>query len=231
MEKIIIPLDGMQNELQIVEFITKIQKAEMAAGEKIIWGFKVNDALVQYGVDIIELIKNEGFKVFADPKLKDIPNTIDNSLKKLIGVGADIVSVHCSADYNPKIECAEKIAGITVLTSMSEERCKKIYGASIEVVVNKFAMLARVNEYGYCVCSSRDIPFLPVMHNTKIICPGIRLEDGKDDQKRVMTPNEAINAGADLLVIGRPILNHPDPVEAIRMTNEEIQKGDNTQGW
>lgn len=223
MEKIIIPLDGMQNELQIIEFITSIQKAEMAAGEKIIWGFKVNDALVQYGVDIIELIKNEGFKVFADPKLFDIPNTITNSLTKLIGAGADIISVHCSADYRPKIEDAEKIVGITVLTSMNEERCKKIYGASIEVVVNKFARLARVYEYGYCVCSSRDIPFLPVMHNTKIICPGIRLEDGKDDQKRVMTPNEAINAGADLLVIGRPILKADDPIKVIHKINNMIK--------
>lgn len=225
MERIIIPLDGMKTELQMIEFVQKIQKAEMAAGEKIIWGFKVNDALVQYGVEIVGLIKKEGFRVFADPKLKDIPNTIHNSLNKLIEAGADIISVHCSADYEPQGNEEEKIAGITVLTSMNEESCQKIYDCSIEEAVNKFAILARDYYYGYCVCSARDIPFLPVMHDTKIICPGIRLMgNSKDDQVRIMTPNEAINAGAELLVVGRPILQANDPIQAINDINFEIQK-------
>ena len=228
MEKIIIPLDGFENERELMGFVEKIQKAEILAGDHLIWGFKVNDALVEYGTSIIRRIKYEGFNVFADPKLYDIPNTMYNSLEKLINAGADIVSLHCSAMYTPLDETAPKVAGITILTSMSESICEVIHGksaeASIERMVNKFAIFARECHYGYLVCSATDLSFIPNMYKTKIITPGIRpvWYQDIDDQKRVMTPAEAIEAGADLLVIGRPILQARCKIDAIKRTNDEI---------
>lgn len=231
MEKIIVALDGFTELWQILKITKAVTKAETLAGERIIWGFKVNDALIKHGNEIIMVLKDEGFRVMVDPKLYDIPNTINHSLNQSIGAGADIVTVHCSANYEPHGNEEEKIAGITILTSMSEADCQKIYNCSIEETVNKFAIMARNFYYGYCVCSARDIPFLPEMGGTKLICPGIRLEDTKDDQKRKMTPREAIKAGADLLVVGRPILNAVNPIQAINEINEEIKKADNEKGW
>lgn len=224
MSRIILPLDGFGDFSQVEKLVTEIKIAESLLNKELIWGFKVNDLLIDQGIYVVRFLREKGYKVFADPKLFDIPNTIHNSLLHLIEVGADIISVHCSADYESRLNEVEKIAGITVLTSMSETVCQEIYGGTIEEIVNQFAILARNRNYGYCVCSARDFPFLPDMGDTKVICPGIRPEwyQNKDDQKRVMTPAEAIEAGADLLVIGRPILNAEDRVKALVRTNEEI---------
>jgi orotidine-5'-phosphate decarboxylase len=229
MEKIIIPLDGFESDEEIMNVVFDIQEAETLLGEKIIWGFKVNDALIKYGCRIVEKLKMEGFRVFADPKLYDIPNTMFNSLESLIKAGADIISLHCSARYTPFKEVAPKVAGITILTSMDEGTCEFVYGgkpeAPIERMVNKFAIFARECNYGYLVCSAKDLSFMPNMQGTKLITPGIRPRwyQETDDQKRVLTPREAINAGADLLVIGRPILKAENRVEAIIKTNKEIE--------
>jgi len=116
------------------------------------------------------------------------------------------------------------------LHHFDDEDCYKIYGNTICMVVPNLARIAEEYHYGYLVCSAKDLWLLRDYYFDKfkfqkIICPGIRPEwyQKKDDQKRVMTPSEAIKAGADLLVIGRPILNHTDPVGAIMMTNEEIK--------
>lgn len=224
MEKIILPLDGFTELATILHVIRKVQEAEMHEGAKVIWGFKVNDALIQHGLDIVKRIKEEGFRVFADPKLKDIPNTINNSVTRLIDAGADIISVHCSGQYIPTNEIRKHIAGITVLTSMSEKQCRWAYGSSIRETVVRFYAEAKICGYGYLVCSPKELNYFDFDDSMVKITPGIRPEwyQKEDDQKRVATPADAIKAGTDLLVIGRPILKAVDMLDAIKQTNKEI---------
>lgn len=226
MESIILPLDGFNEYGTIMHILGKVQEAEMQAGDKVIWGFKVNDALIQYGVHIIKKIKEYGFRVFADPKLDDIPKTVSNSLYKLIDAGADIISVKCSAQYKPIEDQKQYITGITVLTSMDEKQCRYVYGESIKDTVIRFYSDVKAFGYHSLVCSAKDLSYISFDDPLLKITPGIRPKwyQKKDDQKRVATPVEAIKMGADLLVIGRPILNDRDMVGAISRTNEEIAK-------
>jgi orotidine-5'-phosphate decarboxylase len=219
--KIIIPLDGMAEDiaLQLIEEIHDKLPSDT------IWGFKVNDLLLDCGLQIIKDIKSAGFKIMADPKLYDIPNTMTNSVNKLVEAGADIITVHCSTYYMPEESFEKYIAGVTVLTSFSENKILKIYGKRTENLLYTFTNFCNSFKYNYMVCSPKDISSLPPTA-CKLICPGIRPNwyQKKDDQKRTMTPKEAVKAGADLLVIGRPILNAKDIIEAIKKTNEEIKE-------
>jgi len=92
MSRIILPLDGMEIH-EAVFIVNAIKKVD----PKMIWGFKVNDLLIEHGVNIIQDLTHKGFNVMADPKLYDIPNTMSNSLKRLITAGAKIITVHCSS--------------------------------------------------------------------------------------------------------------------------------------
>jgi orotidine-5'-phosphate decarboxylase len=229
MEKIIIPLDGFNNMEDICALIDKIQAEEFYLDKKIIWGFKINDALLHYGVDLIAEIKSEGFRVFADPKLYDIPNTIHNSIKILSEAGADIISVHASAQYIPfDLGEASKLAGITILTSFDEGMCNTVYRDEIYSKVGEFKDFILNKNYGYLVCSSEEIIDLNLKNhpNLKKIVPGIRPSWYKksDDQTRIATPSEAIKDGADLLVIGRPILESSNIIGAINLINQEIEE-------
>ena len=228
-KKIIIPLDGMTC-VSAIELIEKIQAAEDDCGETLIWGFKVNDLLIDQGLGIITTIKAYGFNVFADPKLFDIPNTMTNSINKLIAAGADIITVHCASNYYTEGDLNSQVikdhlAGVTVLTSFDTDICKASFGAGINFTVLRFALRAQWYSYKYIVCSPQELELVGGIKCLKI-CPGIRPESYQvvDDQNRVSTPKGAIQAGADLLVIGRPILKAPDPIMAIHMINKEIEE-------
>jgi len=221
MSRIILPLDGM----------TKKSAMELACSVRgLVWGFKVNDLLCdsEAGPGIISELKPYG-NVMADPKLFDIPNTMENSLNKLIKAGADIITVHCTAGYSPDpdgVIDASKLAGVTVLTSWTDGQCMRMYGDCLEDQVYGFAVNSQKHGYGYIVCAGPDLDALKSI-SVKKICPGIRplWYQEKDDQVRTMTPADAVKAGADLLVIGRPILRASNPAEAIHRTSEEIYKG------
>lgn len=235
MEKIIIPLDGFEKLSDILKLIYEIKFAEEKQEEKLIWGFKINTALIQYGNNIIRIIKDAGFKVFADPKLHDISNTIHNSIKYLLSCSVDIISVHCSSVYVAKSiksktfwisakDISEKIAGITILTSLEKDNIRFAYNDKIDYLIYKFSEFAKKANYGYIVCPSKYIHKLVKDNDIKIITPGIRplWYSTKDDQINIDTPSEAIKNGADLLVIGRPILESNDKINTIRKINNDI---------
>jgi len=229
MSRIILPLDNFKSKKEILTFVNKIKDIEKELGINSIHSFKLNDALIQFGLDIIRCIKLKGYKVMADPKLYDIPNTMNNSLNALIKAGADIITIHCSSAYIPQNqEQADRIAGVTVLTSMSEVTCKDIYNRSVQDTVNNFAANSVAFGYKYMVCSAQDLNSLDSDYKNKFdfICPGIRPKWylTEDDQSRVATPEFAIQKGAELLVIGRPILKAKDMFKAICETNDEISK-------
>ncbi len=219
---VIVALDGMNREQALA-------CAKNLNG--LVWGFKVNDLLVDCGVEIISALSDYG-KVFADPKLNDIPNTVSNSVKKLAHAGADIITVHGSAGV-PALERAQAAAGdcgifaITVLTSFSVEGAQEVFGQSVQDAVLHFAGLAKRAGVRGVVCSPHELQLLKSessLSDLARITPGVRPAwyQKQDDQSRVMTPEAAIAEGASLLVIGRPITSAEDPREAAQKINAEL---------
>jgi orotidine-5'-phosphate decarboxylase len=214
--KIILPLDNVPWE----EAGNIMQQTS-----GLVWGYKIRRSILEHGLGVIEQIKAFG-KVMLDFKLYDIPSAMTESLRMHIDAGADITTVHCTSGYDPAAEglSGENIAGVTVLTSMSENDFSRYYrGDDIPSMVAQMA-LAAASRYSYVVCSPQELE--RVRHLAiKKICPGIRPRWylHKDDQTRTATPAGAVKNGADLLVIGRPILGSDDIVAAVRKTNAEIR--------
>jgi len=213
-----------------------LQLAEKAAGK--VWGFKVNDLLLHYGAEIIYELRSFG-KVMADPKLYDIPNTMHNSIQCLKTAGANIITIHCASGYSPRKGEAEILAGVTVLTSMSDFFCENLYETNDRS--SAVGKLLSFNDYGYTVCSVGDLivakwwekhhvkdePLRASLVTTprKMICPGIRPAwyQVPDDQLKTATPRQAASGGADLIVIGRPLVDAEDFSEALERTLEELE--------
>ena len=122
------------------------------------------------------------------------------------------------------------ILGVTILTSLDEKQTLKYYKEkNVNILVKKFANYAKKNNLSGLVCSPLEINIVrkEVGNKMILVVPGIRTEknsfDKKDDQKRTLTPKEAIKLGADFLVIGRPITKSKDPLNTIKKINQSIQ--------
>lgn len=181
-----------------------------------VWGFKIND-LVYEDSEIIDRLKEFG-NVFVDVKLYDIPNTIANSVKKISAKGADIITVHASGGIEMMRRAKEraggsKIIAVTILTSK-----KQLENTESEVVrLTKESLEAGLDGV---VCAGQDLEAvsrIAQMGSKLKVVPGIRPDwyTESDDQMRVVSPREAINRGADYLVIGRPITKSDDPLKAL----------------
>jgi len=222
--RIVIPLDGLDKK-------GAFELAELLKG--LVWGFKVNDLLVECGTRIIEELKSYG-KVFADAKLHDIPNTVANQITRLSQAGADLITVHASGGLEMLSRARDsrgssRILAVTVLTSINEESCRSLFGASPSDVVLRLARLAKASGVDGIVCSPNELAALssePSLSGLLRVTPGIRPNwYGKsDDQMRTDTPSQAVKLGAGLLVIGRPITGHRDPLEAVRLINREVEE-------
>lgn len=181
-----------------------------------VWGFKVGDLLYE-DRSIIFKLKKFG-SVFADVKLHDIPNTVGNGVRRLSRAGVDIITVHASGGIEMMRAAKQnagksKIIAVTVLTSQKEKNINK--------KVLKLAQDARKAGLWGIVCSGHELKTLnraAGIKNMAKIVPGVRPAwyKKKDDQKRKVTPREAINLGADFLVIGRPITGSRDPLLALK---------------
>lgn len=194
-----------------------------------IWGVKVNDLLVGEGLDIVCKLK-KFTKVFADPKLYDIPNTVANTVNRLSSAGADLITVHASGGIK-MIEAALKskgdaqILGVTALTSLSSEETKEVYSLDAESTVQKLGQLALDAGADGLVCSPQE---LEVEFNKSRdflrVTPGIRPSsaNGSDDQTRIATPQEAVKAGASHIVIGRPITESECPETAAKNIFQDL---------
>ena len=188
---------------------------------------------IRYGKEIVELSKSKGFEVFLDLKLHDIPNTVFNGVKSARELGVDYLTIHTLGGEEMIKKAVEakkgsnlKILGVTILTSHDENYLKYLgttYG--LNQLILKLADTAVRNSIDGIVCSSLEVEMLKreIKEDFIAVVPGIRPEiDKKDDQKRVATPKEAINKGADILVIGRPILKAEDKNKKIEMILKEI---------
>jgi orotidine-5'-phosphate decarboxylase len=185
------------------------------------------------GIPLGERLIRAGKKVFFDLKLHDIPNTVERATAQIAGTGATFMTVHA---YPQTLAAAAQgakgstlgILGVSVLTSMGEDDIARAgYGMGLTDLVRRRARQAQENHAAGLVCSPIEIGSVreTVGQALKIVTPGVR-PAGSDsgDQKRVMTPGDAIRAGADYLVVGRPITQAADPVAAAKAVVAEVAK-------
>ena len=202
------------------------------------------ELFVREGPRVIEILKSLNKKIFLDLKFHDIPNTMKAACFQVSKLGVDIISIHASAglkalkdskkasldgatsvNVNPPL-----VVGITVLTSFSlkDFQTDLDRNSSIEENVMRLAKLSFAAGLDGCVCSPWEVKMLRSFYkdNFELITPGIRLMiDNKDDQKRIMTPHEAIDNGASKLVIGRSISKAIDPNKALLEIFKSINSG------
>lgn len=164
------------------------------------------------GQDIIFYAAEKGFDIFLDLKLHDIPNTVKKAISGLTSLPIKMLTVHASGGrnmLNASMEAVSgtgiKVFGVTALTSLNDSDTDYIYRRSIKEQVEKMLDLAELSNIDGVVCSPQELELVCKRDSLMSITPGIRLHDMKDDQKRVMTPKEAIQMGANYIVIGRPI--------------------------
>ena len=150
--------------------------------------------------------------IFLDLKLNDIPNTMKSAVKTLKDLKIDYLTVHISSGLKAlktvkKVSGKIKIVGVTTLTSLDSKDLKEIgFKKSVKKLVIHQSKLARKANLDALVCSAHEIEYIKKIFKKEIITPGIRLTKNSHDQKRVMTPREAIfKKKSDWLVIGRSI--------------------------
>ena len=183
------------------------------------------------GPDIVRAIKARGHKIFLDLKLHDIPNTVEKSMRVLSELDVDMTNLHAAGTKNMMTAALNGLTkpdgtrplliAVTMLTSTDQESMEKdiLIDKPIDEVVMKYAENAMECGLDGVVCSPHESKKVHDACGTKFltVTPGVRFADGEiGDQKRVMTPAKAKEAGSDFIVVGRPITQAKDPVAAYR---------------
>jgi orotidine-5'-phosphate decarboxylase len=190
-----------------------------------------------FGPDWVRFLVDQGFSVFLDLKFHDIPNTVAKAVEAASHLGVWMVNVHASGgkDMISAAKSATQIVktpplltAVTILTSMDERQFKDVYQSTdIASKVAELAILSEESGADGVVCSAKEALMLrqKVSEEFKLVTPGIRPKgSNSDDQKRIMTPDSAIDAGVDYLVIGRPITRAKNPSEVLKAINESLNK-------
>ena len=195
---------------------------------------------MQTGPSIVKHLKSLGHQVFLDLKLHDIPNTVKSAMKVLAQSGVDMVNVHASGGLKMMQAAKEGLEegalnnhkplliAVTQLTSTSQTQMneeQKILGP-IQDSVQNYAILTQNAGLDGVVCSPLEASIIKEATSNQFltITPGIRLTSKlNDDQTRIMTPRDAAKNGSDYIVVGRPITQATDPVEAYRYILKEWQ--------
>ncbi len=183
----------------------------------------------------LEKIKKYELPIFVDLKLYDIPNTAKKALHNILKFDPKYTTLHLSGGSEMLIECVNakkelnsrtKLIGVTMLTSFNDTSVSEIgIEKSVNENVKQLTQLAVNCGMDGIVCSPLEISEVKNTHGSKlqIISPGIRsIENASNDQKRILSAKEAIDAGADILVVGRPITDAKDPARAAENIYSEI---------
>ena len=204
--------------------------------------FKVGLALfTSVGPRIIREIHLMGKRVFLDLKFHDIPNTVSQAAVAATRLGVFMLNVHTLGGFEMMSQTAKavstlalkenisrpRIVGVTVLTSIDQQRLRDELGIELRmsIAVKHLASLARRAGLDGVVASAEDAGEIKARLGKDfiVVSPGIRPSWASiDDQRRVMTPKQAIRNGVDYIVVGRPVLAHPDPKGALKRIIDEI---------
>jgi len=228
---------------QRIIFALDVPDTESAVG----WIDRLGDRVGMYkigkqlftaaGPSIITRVRDRGGRVFLDLKYHDIPNTVAAAVVEGARHGVTLVNLHALGGYEMMARSVEairrvdpggrtKLIAVTILTSSTDETLREVgIDRPVEEMVVRLAALAQRAGIDGVVASPRETPQIREVCGSGflIVTPGVRpLFSATDDQKRVMTPAEAIAAGSDYLVIGRPIAAHPDPLSAVELIVDEM---------
>ena len=225
--RIIVPLDFSDPRLAL-DLVEKLQPdlCRLKVGKEL---------FTKAGPVFVEKLISKDFDVFLDLKYHDIPTTVAKACAVAADLGVWMVNMHASGGTQMMSLAREELEkksyhplliGVTILTSMNEKVLKELgLQCSVEEQVMRLAQLTYDAGLDGVVCSAQEVKMLRnnLSKEFKLVTPGIR-PGGSDnnDQKRVMTPGQAINAGSDYLVIGRPITQAEDAIQVLKNIEEEI---------
>lgn len=233
-ERLVVPLDVMT---------LKEARGLMDRLSGIVKFYKIGCTLfTSAGPEAVMEVKKRGFKVFVDLKYFDIPSVVTQAVKSLIKLNVDIFTIHTLGGFElmeSVVKVLQKeprkpiVLGVTILTSINEAFLRDVLGTSnvsIDEEVGRLAELARSAGLDGVVASAFEIERIKRICNDDfiVLTPGIRPKGTERfDQKRVLTPKEAIEKGADYIVVGRPIIKAEEPVKVAQKIIEEIKEGEN----
>ncbi len=232
-DKIIIALDGMdkQQALALVKNLPNL-----------IWVKVGLELFVSSGPEILLELKEKGLKIFLDLKFHDIPVTMAGACRQAGSSGAELITVHASAGYKALVEAQwaalegaadvglppPSLLAVTVLTSWDQRTMNEelLLNQSIQNRAEHLTQLAVKAGLAGCVCSPQELKILRHQHEEpfQLVTPGIRFKGSSlGDQVRVMTPSDAIKAGASKIVIGRPVTRALDPAQVFQRLADELE--------
>lgn len=229
--KIIIALD-LEDKVQLQSLITQLDPATCR--------LKVGKTLfTHYGPEWVKALEQQGFEIFLDLKFHDIPAQVAGACFEAAQLGVWMMNVHALgglAMLQAARAAVDKAAfglqkkplliGVTLLTSSGEAELKQLgINATVEETVLRLASLCAQAKLDGVVCSANEAVILKKTFGEQFLCvtPGIRLPgDDKQDQQRVMTPEQAVKAGSDYLVIGRSVTHASSPQQILKQINESI---------
>lgn len=225
--RVIVALD-FPNEDEATRFVDRItpDQCRLKVGKEL---------FTRSGPQFVEKLIGRGYDVFLDLKFHDIPNTVARACSVAAELGVWMVNVHTLGGEKMMLAAREAVdqaavppllIGVTILTSHDEDDLRGIgLSGTAEENVQRLAKLAQRAGLDGVVCSPREVSGLKALlgQDFKLVTPGIRPASASaDDQKRIMTPVDAIRSGSDYLVIGRPITAAEDPVGVLLTINSEI---------
>ncbi|MES9836112.1 MAG: orotidine-5'-phosphate decarboxylase [Candidatus Thiodiazotropha sp.] len=193
------------------------------------------EMFTRLGPSFVELLRGRGFDLFLDLKFHDIPNTVAAACDAAADLGVWMINLHASGGRRMMETARERLeartqrpllVAVTILTSLTDEEIHEIgFAGDPADNVSRLARLTRQAGLDGVVCSPREAQMLrrDLADEFLLVTPGVRpRQAARDDQRRVMTPAEAIRAGSSYLVVGRPITGAADPVAALQSINQEI---------
>jgi orotidine-5'-phosphate decarboxylase len=237
---------SMRDRLIVALDVDSVDKAkrtvQLLAGE--VGMFKIGKQLFTHaGPQAVQLIQDLGGEIFLDLKFHDIPNTVAKAAIEATRLGVRMFNVHASGSLEmmrTTVKEVERVCrrekrrrpimlAVTVLTSLNQDDLQRV-GVEHEVAdqVVRLALLTKEAAMDGVVASPHEVADIRAACGRRfvIVTPGIRPSEGsRDDQQRVMTPCEAVRAGVDYIVVGRPILEAGDPIKAARAIVADMEQG------
>ena len=192
--------------------ITDVNKIiKNTINNKLIVGYKFGLEFLnsKNGRNYLKKLKNK--IIFGDYKISDIPNTCASTIRAIKDLKFNYITIHINSGYEALKEAKKaagkvKLIGVTILTSLDNKAVEEIgFNKNVKELVLHQAKLATKAKLDAIVCSAQEVKIVKKVFKKEIITPGIRFNSKIDDQKRVLTPKEALKNGADWLVIGRDI--------------------------